>query len=222
MSLGVTSYGLSETMTIFGINGREHKNCLVWIGVIWGLYFGFFFFSSPRPLTLAQCQTKRTLSHLFGMWQIAIGGIRFVFDLGSQFFHSLFLFSCVSSKNVPFFFAIAHNFETSGWNGIRFESQGDIEVIHSFSHFDLRTTSYDLCMTLQWCQKKKVGGGCKLLREVCHCLTQLIYTLYHDYTYMRPEDMNSVHTATHTGGHTGGHLVEAYRLTTVKTLLYDL
>ena len=58
--------------------------------------------------------------------------IHFIIDLASQFF--LFVVCLFVS-------VIAHNFEISGWHYIRFTSQDEIEVLHSFSHFDL-------CMTL--------------------------------------------------------------------------
>ena len=51
--------------------------------------------------------------------------------------------------------ATAHNSETSGWNCIKFGSQGDIEVLHSFSHFDIGITPRDISVTLTdfWCKR---------------------------------------------------------------------
>ena len=58
------------------------------------------------------------------------------------------IYSGQLSKNVPLLSVMAHNSETSGWNCIKFGSQGDIEILYRFSHFDLGFTSRDFYVTL--------------------------------------------------------------------------
>ena len=61
------------------------------------------------------------------------------------------------SKNVSFWPALSHIFETSGWNNITFGSQGDIGIIHSFS--DLGMTPCDLDLGITPCDLELFLGG---------------------------------------------------------------